>query len=115
TDDGDAAGELNPDADGEPDALGLGLGLNSARPICSVRIRRYDLSPDVVIATVPGRPCSAMISWTWPVVAVPFAKWTSQTVPPVKSIENCSPTLPPVSGVRMMKISPGMVISALNR
>ena len=79
-----------------------------------VRIRTYDLSANVVIAAVPGKPCSAMTSWTCAVVGVPFAKWTSQTVPPVKSIENCRPTLPPVSGVRRMKIRPGMVIRRLN-
>ena len=63
-----------PDAPGEPEAAGPSrtqsradsgwrVG-NSARPICSVRISTYDLSPAVVIAAVPGRPCSAMTSWT---------------------------------------------------
>ena len=56
-----------------------------------------------------------MMAWTWPGVGVPLAKWISHTVPPVKSIENWRPTLPPVIGVSRMKISPGMVMIALNR
>src|SRR3954452_3993733 len=106
---------VDPDGDGAPEAPGLGLGLglvfgNSASPICSVRISTYDLSPAVVIAAVPGRSCAAMISWTCAVEGAPLAKWISQTVPPVKSIENWSPTFPPVRGVRTMKISPGIVM-----
>ena len=76
-------------------------------------MRTYSLSPDVVIAAEPGRPCAAMTSWTaWP-DGVPSLKWISQTVPPVKSIENWSPTLPPPNGVARMKIRPGTVISRL--
>ena len=114
--DADVSGE--PDAPGEPEAPGLGLAFafgNSARPIWTVRIRTYDLFPEVVIAAVPGRPCSAITAWTWLVVGVPLAKWISQTVPPVKSIENWRPSLPPVSGVRRMKMKPGTVISRLIR
>ena len=48
-------------------------------------------------------------------LGVPSWKWTSQTVPPVKSIENFRPSLPPVNGVSRMKISPGIVISRLKR
>ena len=62
-----------------------------------------------------ARPCEAMIAWTSELDGVPLAKWISQTVPPVKSIENCRPTLPPVNGVRSMKMKPGMVIARLIR
>jgi len=34
-------------------------------------------------------------------------------VPPVKSIENWRPTLPPVIGVRRMKMKPGTVMRRL--
>src|SRR6187549_26304 len=55
----EADGPGDPEAPGE--ALGAGEGLGSCvRPICSVRIRTYSLSPAVVIATVPGRPWSCM-------------------------------------------------------
>src|SRR5262249_31196569 len=63
----DAAGEPDApgdaDAPGEPDAPGDGLATgvcSSWRPIWIVRIWTYDLSPAVVIATEPGRPCSSM-------------------------------------------------------
>ena len=46
---------------------------------------------------------------------MPSRKWISHTVPPVKSIENLSPACPPVSGVRAMKINPGIMINALKR
>jgi hypothetical protein len=115
----DAAGEAVSDGEleaaGELEAPGLGDGWNSARPICSVLISTYDLSPTVAMAAVPGSPCEAMIAWTSADDGVPLAKWISQTVPPVKSIENCRPTLPPVSGVRSMKMKPGMVMARLIR
>jgi hypothetical protein len=45
---------------------------------------------------------------------VPSRKWISQTVPPVKSTENFKPTVPLLNGVSRMKMSPGIMISALN-
>ncbi len=73
----------------------------------------YSLSPDVVIAALPCKPWAAMIAWTPAGGGVPSLKWTSQTVPPVKSIENLRPAFPSETGVSRMKMIPGIMISAL--
>ena len=73
----------------------------------------YSLLPDVVMAALPCRPWLAMMACTSAGDGVPSLKWISQTVPPVKSIENFRPSLPPVIGVNRMKMIPGIMISAL--
>ena len=70
----------------------------------SVRIRTYCLSPVVTSAASPWRPCSSRTArMSAGVGCWSRAKWTSRTVPPVKSIENLRPSWPPVRKVRRMK------------
>src|SRR5215218_5024157 len=112
--DGEAAGDPEADDDAEGAGEALGAGCSTSPMSASVLIRTYCRSPDVVIATMPSRPSSLR---TWRTSAgvgcCGRSKCSSMTVPPVKSIENFSPSWPPVRNVRAMKIRPGTVISAL--
>ena len=97
-----------------PPGVGTIDGSGTTRPMSSVRISTKVQSCEVVSATVPARPCSSITSRTSAGVGgVAPAKWTSQTVPPVKSIENRRPACPPLNGVSRMKTSPGTMMSEL--
>ncbi len=117
---GDELAPGDPLAEGDADADGLGDG-SSRRPISIVRMSTYwhwvPVEPvELVMATVEsGSPCAMRTSFTPAGSGVAFAKWTSQIVPPVKSIEGCRPSLPPGTKVSRMKMKPGTVIARLKR
>ena len=70
------------------------------------------LSPLVALwVTVASRPWAFMTSLTCCGVTAGSSNRMDHTVPPVKSIANWSPTLPPVTGPRRMKIRPGIVMA----
>ena len=112
------------DGSAEPLGDGLALGEPLGDGLAGGLLGQADLlGPDEDVLPIAGgrdgrpipwRPCSAMhLVDLGRLTACPSSKWTSQTVPPVKSIENLSPAWPPLNGVSRMKMIPGIMISRL--
>src|SRR5579859_4511428 len=98
------------DAAADPDAAGEGIWIGAdvawgSRSIGFVRISSTFPPSDFTVAS--GWPSATSRACTWAAVGL-LANVTCQTVPPVKSMVGFRPPI-------RMKMSPGTVISALNR
>ena len=84
----------------------MGDGGGAASVASRVRI---SMKPSPVLVTLASTPCAVKTSLTACGVTVGSSNLIVHTVPPVKSMANWSPTLPPVTGPSRMKIRPGIV------